>query len=91
MAGSCGALFDSSPGAGPNSVMNIEIVYYVRAPGGETGRIVQAFPFRYFCRFELEHLLARAGFRVAGLYGNFDRSPFTDESPEMIFVAERMP
>jgi SAM-dependent methyltransferase len=68
---------------------DIEIIYYVRAPGGETRRIVQAFPFRYFCRFELEHLLARAGLRTAALYGDFDRSRFADDSAEMIFVAER--
>ena len=38
---------------------------------------------------EVEHLLARCGFRVAELFGNFDKSPLTDDSPEMIFVAEK--
>jgi SAM-dependent methyltransferase len=65
-------------------VNEIEIIYYL-----ENSRLVQSFPFRYYYRFEVEHLLARAGFRVAALYGNFDRSPFTDRSPEMIFVAEK--
>jgi len=37
----------------------------------------------------VEHLLARCGFRVTALYGNFDRSPLVDASPEMIFVEER--
>jgi SAM-dependent methyltransferase len=66
----------------------VEIIYYLWQPGDAPRRIVQAFPFRYFYRYEIEHLLARAGFRVAELYGDFDRSALTDDSPEMIFVAE---
>jgi SAM-dependent methyltransferase len=64
-----------------------EVIYYVTNPNGDTQRIVQAFPMRYFYRYELEHLLARTGFQVTALYGDFDRSPFTDNSPELIFVA----
>ena len=43
-----------------------------------------------FFRYEVEHLLARCGFRIADLYGDFDRSPLGDTSPEMIFVAEKV-
>jgi len=69
----------------PSQQINqIDLIYYV-----DGSRLVQSFPFRYFYRFEVEHLLARAGFRVTGLYGNFDRSAFTDDSPEMIFVADK--
>jgi len=46
-------------------------------------------PLRYFFRFEMEWMLEACGFEVEALYGNFDRSPFTAESPEMIFVARR--
>lgn len=45
---------------------------------------------RWFMSFEVEHLLARSGFALCSLYGNFDRSAFVDASPEMIFVAERL-
>jgi hypothetical protein len=31
---------------------------------------------RWFHRFELEHLLARAGFAIEALYGGFDRRPW---------------
>jgi SAM-dependent methyltransferase len=61
-----------------------DIIYYL-----DGQRFVQSFAFRYYFRFEIEHLLARMGFRVAALYGDFDRSPFADDSPEMIFVAEK--
>ena len=63
---------------------DIELIYYLYRR-----RIVQSFPMRYFFRFELEHLLARSGFKVTALYGAFDRSPLGDNSPEMIFTATR--
>ena len=46
-----------------------------------------AWSLRYFFRYEVEHLLARCGFRLEALYGDFDGSPLADVSPEMIFVA----
>jgi len=46
-------------------------------------------PLHYFFRFEMEWMLEACGFAVEALYGNFDRSQFTAESPEMVFVARR--
>jgi SAM-dependent methyltransferase len=69
---------------------DVEIVYYVTHPDGRIDRLVQAFPFRYFFRYEVEHLLARCGFGAAELFGSFDRRAFGDDSPEMIFVAKKM-
>lgn len=70
-------------------INDVELIYYAMHPDGRIERHVQAFPFRYFFRYEVEHLLARCGFRVVHLYGDFDRSAFADHSPEMIFVAEK--
>jgi ubiquinone/menaquinone biosynthesis C-methylase UbiE len=39
--------------------------------------------------FEMEHLLARTGFEVAALYGDFSRQAFVDRSSEMVWVALR--
>ena len=68
---------------------DVELIYYLTDTTGKTERLVQGFPFRYFFRYEVEHLLARARFKVEELYGNFDRSPLNDGSPEMIFVARK--
>ena len=72
-----------------DQVNDVELIYYLTNLDGTTERIVQAFPFRYIFRYEMEHLLARCGFRVIDLFGNFDKSPLADNSPEMIFVAEK--
>ena len=53
-----------------------ELIYYLNGR-----RIVQRLTMRHFFRFELEHLLARSGFEVTALYGEFDATPFVDDSP----------
>ena len=55
------------------------------------GRVVAneeaRFRMRWFHRFELEHLMARAGFDGARIYGDFDRSPVDRASPAFVVVA----
>jgi len=45
-------------------------------------------PIRMHCvfRFEMEHLLARVGFEVEAVYGDFFRRELKDESADMIWV-----
>ena len=66
---------------------DVEMIFRVTHADGKQERLVMAWTLRYFFRFEVEHLLARCGFRIEALYGNFDSSPLQDASPEMIFVA----
>jgi SAM-dependent methyltransferase len=68
---------------------DVEMIYSVTHPGGRKERLVLAWTVRYFFRYEVEHLLARCGFLVLDTYGNFDQSALRDDSPEMIFVAEK--
>jgi SAM-dependent methyltransferase len=67
---------------------DVEMIFSITHRDGRQERQVFAWPLRYFFRYEVEHLLARCGFRVAAEYGDFDRTPIQDDSPEMIFVAE---
>lgn len=69
-------------------INDVEMIFTIEHPGGKKERLVFAWPLRYFFRYEVEHLLARCGFRVKALYGNFDRTPLEDTSPEMIYVAQ---
>jgi SAM-dependent methyltransferase len=68
---------------------DVEMIYYLTDTKGNTERLVHSFPFRYFFRYEIEHLLGRCGFELIDIYGNFEKSSFTDDSPEMIFVARK--
>ena len=65
-----------------------EVNYEIIAADGVTRRVTETIFLRYTFRYELEHLLVRAGFRIVALHGAYDCSPFTDESPAMIVVAE---
>jgi SAM-dependent methyltransferase len=70
-------------------INDVEMIFSVVHPGGRKERLVFAWPLRYFFRYEIEHLLARCGFQVTALYGDFDQTTIRDDSPEMIFVAEK--
>jgi hypothetical protein len=59
---------------------------------GADGQIVERWerePIRLHCvfRFEMAHLLARVGFQVEAVYGDFFRRELADESTEMVWVA----
>jgi ubiquinone/menaquinone biosynthesis C-methylase UbiE len=59
---------------------------------GTDGQIINRWetkPVRLHCvfRFEMEHLLARVGFVVEAVYGDFFRQALQDESTEMVWVA----
>ncbi|HEX5137158.1 MAG TPA: class I SAM-dependent methyltransferase, partial [Planctomycetota bacterium] len=68
-------------------VNDVTLRWEVEHRDGRIEREESRFEMRWFYRFELEHVLARAGLVVEDLYGNFDRSAFGDDSPEMIFRA----
>lgn len=73
-----------------NQVNDIELIYRVTHPGGRKERLLHRFPMRYVFRFEMEHLLARTGFRVEHLYSDFEKHPYGHAYPgELIFVARK--
>lgn len=59
----------------------------------ELGHVLQRrnnrIDLRWTFRWEMEHLLARCGFRVEALYGGFDRRPVSADSKELVWVASR--
>jgi len=68
----------------------VELIYHVTHPDGRTERLVHGFTMRYLFRYEAEHLLIRAGFEIAALYGGYDKTPFGASYPgELIFVARK--
>jgi SAM-dependent methyltransferase len=65
------------------------ISYEITSSAGEPRAHEHVLRLRYFFRLEMEWMLEACGFEVEALYGDFERSPFTAESPEMVFVARR--
>jgi SAM-dependent methyltransferase len=61
---------------------------YVEAGASEPPRETKVvFSMRWFWRYELEHLLHRAGFNDVVIYGDFDRSPVGRTSPALVVLA----
>lgn len=57
---------------------------------GEVLRRIERGPIHLHCVFrtEMEHLLARAGFEIVALYGDFERHPLQNTSSEMLWVVK---
>lgn len=70
-----------------DQINDIELIYHITHVSGDVERRVHEIRMRWYTRAELEHLLARAGFRIEAIYGDFDREGLTDRSREMIVVA----
>jgi SAM-dependent methyltransferase len=71
-----------------NQILDVELSYQVTHPDGRQEELCQATRMRYLFRFEAEHLLARSGFEVEHVYGDYDKSPYGSKDPgDLIFVA----
>jgi len=68
-------------------MMDCRFRWEIEEASGAVEEFSEEFTMRWFFRYELEHALARSGFRVESLWGDFDRSPLHDDSKEMIFSA----
>jgi SAM-dependent methyltransferase len=62
-------------------------IYDLTWSGGETRRLTEPLALRYFSRYELEHLLARAGLEVEAMCGDYELSELGDESPRIVVIA----
>jgi len=70
-------------------LIHVRMRYERRREGRIVGEDVVEFRMRYFFRFELEHLLARAGFSDVTLYGDFQGTPFGPAATDFVIVARR--
>ena len=60
---------------------------FLRSRGGASlGEEAQTFHMRWYHRYEVEHLLARAGFTIERLHGGFDGRPY-DGHGDLVVVA----
>ena len=73
-----------------NQFNDSELAYDVKHSDGREERLVHSFQLKYLFGFEVEHLLARAGFAVEHLYAGYGKSEYGSHYPgELLFVARR--
>ena len=65
----------------------LQIVEELDESGSVIRRIELAVEIRYVYPSELFEMLSEAGLAVSEAYGDFDRSPFTESSAELVVVA----
>ena len=71
-------------------IIHEEMFYNISHADGREEQLIYPAPMRYFFRYEVEHLLARTGFRIEAVYAGFDKEPFGDQYPsELIFFARK--
>ena len=70
-----------------NQVIKLRMRYERRQGGQVIDNELVEMRMRYFFRYELEHLLVRAGFEEVEIYGGFDGRPYDYVSGEMVVVA----
>lgn len=73
-------------------IIHEDMSYHVRYPDGRQEHLSYPAAMRYFFRYEVEHLLARTGFRTESVYAGFGKEAFGDMYPsELIIVAHKQP
>ncbi|NTW01525.1 MAG: class I SAM-dependent methyltransferase [Oscillochloris sp.] len=66
---------------------HVTYLYDETDTAGHVTRRTMRFVMRWFYRYEIEHLLARAGFTLRAVYGSYDLDEYASGSPRMIIVA----
>ena len=73
-------------------IVHEEMFYNIQYPDGHDEKLVYPSSLRYFFRYEVEHLLARTGFKTESVYADFDKEPFGTKYPsELVFLARAIP
>jgi SAM-dependent methyltransferase len=67
----------------------IQFIYDELGAEGRVRRSVLPFTLRWLYRYELEHLLARAGFVLEAVYGSYDLDEYGAASELMLAVARK--
>ena len=75
--------------SGADQLATVRAVMEVYESGTLLDTVDCELRLRMVYRYEMEHLLARAGFEIEAAYGGFDRRPLDAASTEMIWIARK--
>jgi ubiquinone/menaquinone biosynthesis C-methylase UbiE len=68
-------------------ISHVTYIYDETDLQGVLHRRIMQFKMRWFYRYELDHLLNRAGFNLRAVYGSYDLDEYSSSSPRLIVVA----
>jgi SAM-dependent methyltransferase len=71
-------------------VSHVTFIYDEIGAGGQVHRTALPFTMRWLYRYELEHLLARAGFVAEAVYGSYELDEYGAGSELMLAVARKL-
>ena len=63
------------------------LFFDIIATDGSIRRYVDHYHTRYIYRYELEHLLERAGWQITSLFGSYELDPYDSDSERMLVLA----
>jgi SAM-dependent methyltransferase len=69
-----------------HQIIHEELLYNILYPDGRRQTLVYPSSLRFFFRYEVEHLVARAGFTVESVYADFNRAPYGSKPPEELIL-----
>ncbi|MFB3786079.1 MAG: class I SAM-dependent methyltransferase [bacterium] len=72
-----------------NQVIDMEFLYHVHYPDGREESKSHRFSMRYLFRYEVEHLLERAGFQVEAVYADYKKASYGSQYPGELIVMAR--
>lgn len=67
-------------------IIDVDFLYEEYDSDGNVTKKTRSLKTSLIFRYEMEYLLEKNGFEVLNVYGNYDRSPFSEESPQIICV-----
>jgi hypothetical protein len=70
-------------------INHVTFIYDALTREGLVRRHSVPFRMRWVYRYELEHVLARAGFELENLYGSYELDPYRSDSEILLAVARR--
>lgn len=72
-----------------NQIIYPHFAYYITDKNGKTTRITDDFKLKYYYRDQLISILEKAGLKIRESFGWYDRTPFDENSREIILVCGR--
>jgi SAM-dependent methyltransferase len=86
--GKCVKRYESARPDYTNQIQHVMFKYEWDENDGLHNESIE-FPFRYFFRYELEHLMARSGLNLDKMYGDFEYNEFGPQSKNMVCVCKK--